>query len=455
MRRLALIGALSACLLGGAPFETMADEKTEKALEERIQRLEKLVEELTKHEKKEAKEEGKEKEKEPKMAETPLGFGSTGSGKLVYAKPFVSAPKAIIGGYMDYEMNFLTHKNLTRERPTNFDQARFIPYIYSDITDRIKVAAEIEIEHGGPNNPKAEGEVKIEFATIDYLVTEPLNLRAGLILVPVGKFNLLHDSPLNDLTDRPLVSRLIIPTTWTEAGAGIYGTFYPGRTAKLDYELYAFNGFALRSTDTTFNVNDGLRNARGFQKTDNNNDKGVVGRVAFSPLLGIEVGLSGAHSSYDPNNTRNLSLYAVDWTLQKGPFEVIGEAALARISGDTVAGTIGPAGMRGYYIQGNYHFLPEFLKRWAPRHFTDASTFTAVVRWDDVDTDTDDRTLTSTGGHTRDLQRLTVGLNFRPVEDTVIKFDYQFNSQLNTNLSPANAARVDGNGFLVSVATYF
>ena len=56
MRRLAMIGALSACLLGGAPFEAIADEKTEKALEERIRRLEKLVEELIKHEAKEAKE---------------------------------------------------------------------------------------------------------------------------------------------------------------------------------------------------------------------------------------------------------------------------------------------------------------------------------------------------------------------------------------------------------------
>ena len=29
----------------------------------------------------------------------PLGFGSTGSGKLIYAKPFLSAPKATVGGY--------------------------------------------------------------------------------------------------------------------------------------------------------------------------------------------------------------------------------------------------------------------------------------------------------------------------------------------------------------------
>lgn len=453
MRRLAIIGALSACLLGGAPFGAMADEKTEKALEERIKKLEKMVEQLTKHEAEEAK------VKATKEGEKPLSVGSTGSGKLIYAKPFVSAPKATVGGYMDWEANFLTDQQLTRSRATNFDQARFIPFIYSDVTENIKVAAEIEIEHGGPHNPKAEGEIKIEFATMDYLVAEPFNLRAGLVLMPVGKFNLLHDSPLNDLTDRPLVSRLIIPSTWTETGAGFYGTLYPSRLSKLDYEFYVFNGFAFRATDTAaVAVGDGLRNLRGFQKTDNNNNKGVTGRVAFSPLLGIEVAGSAAHSAYDRNAAKYATLWAIDWTLQKGPFEVIGESAWARIDASG-AGGLAPTGMRGYYIQGNYHFLPEFLKKWSPRHFTNASTFTAVIRWDDVDTDTDDRTLTATGGNTRELQRLTLGLNYRPVEDFVLKFDYQFNTQLNTNNVSTSVAgesvRIDGNGFLISVATYF
>ena len=35
--------------------------------------------------------------------QAPLSFGSTGSGRLVYAKPFVTAPKAIVGGYMDIQ----------------------------------------------------------------------------------------------------------------------------------------------------------------------------------------------------------------------------------------------------------------------------------------------------------------------------------------------------------------
>src|SRR3989442_14538179 len=91
MRRLAIIGALSACLLGGVPFEAAADEQTEKALEERIRRLEKLGEELIKHEAKGAKEEGKEKA-------PAYTFGSTGGGKGLYPQPLLASPQATVGG---------------------------------------------------------------------------------------------------------------------------------------------------------------------------------------------------------------------------------------------------------------------------------------------------------------------------------------------------------------------
>lgn len=396
----------------------------------------------------------------------PLGFGSTGSGKLVYAKPFLSAPKAIVGGYVDVMYHNLSRQNLDNPSKHSFGQQRLVPFIYADITDHIKFATEIELERGGTNAPQTgaggtfgDGSIQIEFAQIDYLVNEPINLRAGILLMPVGKFNLLHDSPLNDLVDRPMVSRIIIPSTWFEAGAGIYGSLYPSSQSKLDYEVYAVNGMSQTAgaiTDT------GVRAARGSVSRDRDDNKAVVGRVAFSPMLGIEVGGSGYHSKYSQPagavEAGYISIYALDWTLQRGPFEVIGESAWSRITNN---GT-GPGGMQGYYIQGNYHFMPEFLKKWAPSHFTDASTFTAVVRWEQVDTDTDNRTLALAQGNRRELDRLTLGLNFRPIEDTVFKFDWQFNTQENAkglvpagDFSTAGSTPINGNGFLIQAATYF
>jgi len=176
----------------------------------------------------------------PGEERVPLSFGSTGSGRLVYAKPFVAAPKAIVGGYVDIQ--FRSQQKASIEagdgRPgitNNFDQQRFVPFFYADVTEHVKFAAELEIEHGIRESSENEIETGLEFAHIDYLVNEMFNIRAGILLLPVGKFNLLHDSPLNDLTDRPLVSQFIIPSTMSETGAGFYGTFYPGRISKMYY----------------------------------------------------------------------------------------------------------------------------------------------------------------------------------------------------------------------------
>ncbi len=505
MRTWVILGVLTICSL--IPIQPVQAEDT--ALEERIKKLEQQLQEMKDYE---AKEREKERMKEPAAPlpsgakptgvgsipeiarerageeAVPLSFGSTGSGRLLYAKPFLSAPKATVGGYGDIQFNALNRSNLDNRSRNTFNQVRMIPFIYSDITERIKFATEIEFERGGgPNNNQNDGEIKLEFAQIDYLINEAVNLRAGIILVPMGKFNLLHDSPLNDLTDRPMVARMMMPSTWSESGAGFYGTVYPSSMSKLDYELYVINGLqntsngTLQAPGTVITDLNGTRNARGSIARSPHDDKAIVGRLAYSPMLGIEVAGSGYHGLLGNRNNSGVNnfssyvdMFAIDWTLQKGPWELIGESHWVRISGNQLGSNVGPSGMSGYYVQANYHFLPDFLKRLAPAHFTDASTFTAVVRWEQIDTDTTDITrnaclagisaAANCPGNARELQRLTIGLNFRPIEDTVFKLDYQWNSQLNTSInnnatniptSTARGNRVDGSGFMAMAATYF
>ena len=189
---------------------------------------------------------------------------------------------------MDFEVTDCNGSAKDCSEGLEFDQVRFIPFIYSQVTDRIQVAAEIEFEHGGTDNNQDDGEVKVEFATFDYLIEDWVNFRAGILLTPLGRFNLLHDSPLNDLTHRPLVSRFIIPTTLSEAGLGLYGTFYPTRLSKVDYEFYLTNGFD--GNNKLFSEKDGTSKSKGSEKTDNNENKAIVARIGVSPFLGVEVG---------------------------------------------------------------------------------------------------------------------------------------------------------------------
>ena len=415
----------------------------------------------------------------------PLGFGSTGSGRLVYAKPFVAAPKAIVGGYMDIQ--YRSHQKGVLETgdynairgdqgTTNgFDQQRFVPFIYADITEHVKFASELEIEHG--IRGAGEIEISLEFAHIDYLVNEPFNIRAGILLIPIGKFNLLHDSPLNDLTDRPLVAQFVVPSTMSETGAGFYGTFYPGRTSKLDYELYFTTGPCGYNSDGSPRANEenGTKNTRQrkCEQTadglDINNGKAVSGRLAFSPMLGVEVAGSGYFGNASPSSYNPLSITAIDWTLQKGPFELIGEAAWSyargnyrAIPGSTFGFSPGslltgvntlnsfaapPQRMQGYYIQANYHFMPAFLANWSPKRFGEGSTFTAVIRYDRVNLNMDNK-----GENEGNLEQISFGLNYRPIEDCVFKMSYQY---LPMSFNPNSGQRIHDNAFVISAATYF
>jgi hypothetical protein len=420
----------------------------------------------------------------PGEEKVPLSFGATGSGRLVYAKPFVSAPKAIVGGYMDIQFRSQQKGSIEAGdgRPgvtNNFDQQRFVPFFYADVTEHVKFAAELEIEHGIRESSSNEIETGLEFAHIDYLVNEPINIRAGILLLPIGKFNLLHDSPLNDLTDRPLVSQFIIPSTMSETGAGFYGSFYPGRTSKMDYELYFTTGPCGYGSGGNPLVNeaDGTRNGRqrtcaGHDGADINNGKAVVGRLAYSPMLGVEVAGSSYYGNANQNgsNYSPLSITAIDWTMQRGPFELIGEAAWAYARGNsrsvssatgfptgaTLTGIEGNSGigippqrMEGYYIQGNYHFMPEFLTKLSPKRFGPGSTLTAVIRYDRVNTNLDDSNKTGGWGN---LEQVSFGLNYRPIEDAVFKLSYQYQPMA---FNPNTSQRIHDNALVISAATYF
>jgi hypothetical protein len=493
MRSRSILGALVIAILPVAPvWAEMTPEEIQKLVDEAVEKR------LQEHERREGPMERREpappgeqypvpvgpmtdvKVERPGEEKVHLGFGSTGSGRLVYAKPFVASPKAIVGGYMDIQYRSQSKGSIENGyggTSNGFDQQRFVPFIYADITEHVKMASEIEFEHG--IRETSDSEISLEFATIDYLVNEPINIRAGILLLPVGKFNLLHDSPLNDLTDRPLVSQFVIPTTMSETGAGFYGTFYPGRTSKMDYELYVTTGPCSYNNDGTPRIDEqnGTRNSRqrkcpSDDGLDVNNGKAVVGRLAYSPILGVEVAGSGYYGNGSFNGNYNpLSIFALDWTLQRGPFELIGEAAWAYARGNSRAiqgNTIGfapgslltgisgnsgpgipPQRSNGFYIQGNYHFMPEFLTKFSPQRFGPGSTFTAVIRYDRVNTNLDDSNGTGGWGN---MEQVSFGLNYRPVEDAVFKISYQYQPMA---FNPNTNERIHDSALVLSAATYF
>ena len=112
------------------------------------------------------------------------------------------------------------------------DVHRLILFMGYSFSDRVQFVSEIEFEH--------VSEVYIEQAFINYKIREVLNLRAGLMLVPMGIINEYHEPTTYNGVERPNLESQIVPTTWRELGIGLSGNF---PEMSLKYQVYAFNGF--------------------------------------------------------------------------------------------------------------------------------------------------------------------------------------------------------------------
>ena len=338
-----------------------------------------------------------------------------------------------VGGYMDHE--FADFQN-TR---STFDQHRWIINVGAELYDRLRFYSEYEIEHGG-TDASGGGEAKVEQAWVDYKIWDEFNVRGGALLVPFGRYNLYHDSDLQDLTARPIVARDVIPTTWTESGAGFWGEFDPVfgvEDLKIGYEAYVMNGLNDGFSDT------GLSGSRGSIETDNNNNKAWAGRVVVSPALGHEVGLSGYHGKYN-NLDDDITGGGVDWLSTWGPVELVGE--YAHFDVDEPVGMDVANVFEGVYLQLNYHFWPDFLDNTVLKTGFENPTFTLVGRydWARIEDDGD-----ATPGDNEE-ERWTLGLNYRPVESWAFKVEYQWNKTENETLERGN-----NDGLFASVAMGF
>lgn len=360
----------------------------------------------------------------------------------IYDKPFLfrSGDKFSAGGYVDIELN-------ANETSSSFTAHRFVPFLYGQISDRVSVASEIEFEYGGAvaGDEETDGEIKVEFAQVDFMMAEWLQFRGGVLLSPLGRFNLNHDSPVNDLTERPLVDQQIIPTTLSEAGMGFFGTIEPGESSLLTWEAYLVNGFneeilATEDGEPTGEVR--IRGGRGSARTDNNNARSFVGRLGYSPMLGLDLGLSAHTGRYTDraSSSESLTITAIDAHFNRGLLELLGEYAHAStgLPNDVELSGSDNVGQDGFYVQANVHFLAGVA------HSMPNSVLTGVLRFDQVDFDTD-----TTGDRNR---RLAIGLNFRPTEDTAFKLDvtrgWRADRGSDTDGLPNDSAHF-------SVATYF
>ncbi len=164
------------------------------------------------------------------------------------------------------------------------DFLRFVMYLGYKFNENIVFNAEIEFEHGrtGSSTPSAgSGSVSVEFAALDFFFNDYVNARAGMLLLPMGFINEVHEPPFFHGVQRPEVERRIIPSTWRENGAGIFGNLHE----TLAYRAYVTTGF-----NATGFSDAGIRGGRQNGNRAFAEDLAFVARLDWTPIPSLLLG---------------------------------------------------------------------------------------------------------------------------------------------------------------------
>ena len=288
--------------------------------------------------------------------------------------------------------------------------------------EKTQFVTEVEIEH--------VEEVFVEQAFVNYAVAPNVNLRGGLMLVPMGIVNEFHEPTTFNGVDRPNVDHEIIPTTWRELGVGVSGRF---NEISLGYQAYVFNGFKSTMSDGGSGITGFLGGKSGLRGGRQKAIESTVDSPTFSAKLdyygipGLRLGLSGyfgdtqAEDDIEDMDGANIgiSMIGLDARYAYQRFAARGQFIHASLSGTEAYNNLtnrdlGSA-LQGWYVEAAYNLLPQEKKQ---RLF-------AFARYEQYDTHADTAgSLPRNDAYNR--TDLTTGLSYHIAPGVVLKGDYQF-----------------------------
>jgi len=339
-----------------------------------------------------------------------------------------------VGGYgeMLYQ-NFSSalEDGSPNSKTDELDFLRAVVYFGYKFNDKFVFNSEIEFEHASTSE---DGSASVEFAYVDYLWREPINLRAGLLLAPMGFINELHEPPVFLGAKRPATETRIIPTTWREGGVGIFGDLGP-----FTYRTYVVNGL-----DASGFTSAGLRGGRQKGSKAKAEDFAWTGRIDYVGTPGVVAGLSGHFGNSGQGLTDSSGTIDVptgileghvDWRWKGLEIRALGARAklgdVARLNNAlelTGDASIGEE-MVGGYLQAGYDVFT-WLKG--------KSQLTPYLRWESLNTQATVPDGFSADPAT-DTTIWTVGIEYKPIPQLVVKLDYQdLTNKANTGFTQFN-----------------
>ena len=340
------------------------------------------------------------------------------------------ADRFTLGGYGEMHANFGEGS-----APDQFDIHRLVAYVGYTFSDWIRFSSEVELEHAFVSSG-SDGEISIEQAFLDFLLSDPVNIRFGRVLVPVGITNRKHEPPTFYGVERPSFDRVILPTTWFADGIGVFGGLAPS----LKYELYLVSGL----DGSQFGAVNGIRDGR-IKERASLHEPAVTGRLDFFPFVRwagppgfLRLGASAYYGGVDNGNQGDNPGIDGEVRILSGDFEYTvskldfrGAVAHEQIQGAREIGNGTASEIFGWYLEAGVRLFPESWKK-GKLAKSDAAVF---ARYDDFDTQHQmpDGVAKNPAG---DRQEWTFGASFFLTPTLVAKGDVQFRDDASGNDLP-------------------
>src|SRR5690606_29677414 len=348
-----------------------------------------------------------------------------------------NAAQRILSGNVSSGVTVGGYGEITYNQPEGdngeLDVQRLVLLFGYKFNDKVQFVTEVELEH--------VEEVYVEQAFLQYSLSDRVNLRGGLMLVPMGIVNEYHEPTTFNGVERPRMDKSIVPTTWREIGVGVSGRF---DELSLGYQTYVFTGFASVNGSKVLGGKDGLRNGRqkGIQSTVDSPN--LSAKLNYYGLPGLRLGLSGyvgrsqAQDDVEDIDGSSVGLsmvgldarYAYKRIAARGQFVYAGltdTEAYNQLYYDLDADptlALGNA-MQGWYLEAAFNLLPLTKKQqlYAFARYEDYDT-NAKVKGDLLVNDAFNRT------------EWPLGLRYKIAPGAVVKADYQFKDDATNNDLP-------------------
>jgi hypothetical protein len=227
-----------------------------------------------------------------------------------------------LSGYMDF------HFNKVEFEDARLDFHRFVLLVTHKFSDRIRFVSEVELEHAIVEGLEEGGELELEQAYVDFLLKREFNVRAGVLLMPVGIINERHEPPVYYGVERPFVDTVIVPTTWFDVGVGVHGELHRG----WRYRAYLTAPLDARE----FTADEGVREGRQRGSDTDIRRPAVTGRLEYVGYRGLTLGASAwsGHSgfAFQPRFDVPVTLVDADARYSRGPLELRAQIDRVRVT---------------------------------------------------------------------------------------------------------------------------